>query len=219
MNRWFLCAALALAAPGLAGAANFESMQIELVVGGIGGDTAGQAIELRMRVMDQGQVQQARLIVVDANGANPIVVADLAQPVANAAQGDRVLVATAKFRQQQLVAPDVIATNAIPAAYLAGGKLIYAADDGSIYWSVCWGTYNGPTTGLTTNDADGVFGPCAAGALPSAGLTALKFKNNETAPSTNNAADYAITASTAIFHNNARNSAGLQAPLLSDGFE
>lgn len=218
MNLRFLLT-LALALPGCVFAANFELMQVEQVVGGINGDVAEQAVELRMRAASQGQVQAARLIVVDANNANPVVVADLTQAVTNAAQGDRVLIATSKFRQQQLVAPDVIATNPIPASYLAGGKLVYAADDGSIYWSVCWGTYAGPTTGLTDNDADGVFGPCVAGALPSSGLVSLKFKNNETAPSTSNAADYAVTASTAIFHNNGRNSAGLQSPLLVDGFE
>jgi len=199
--------------------ADFTLMQVESVIGGIDDDVAEQAIELRMRAAGQGQVQLARLSVVDANGANPVLVVDLTQAVANAAQGDRVLVATRRFAQQQNVAPDVIATNAIPASYLAGAKLMYTDDAGAILWSVCWGTYNGPTTGLTTNDADGVFGPCEPGALPSATLQALKFANNETAPSTNNAADYALTASTAIVHDNARNSAGLQAPLLSDGFE
>jgi hypothetical protein len=216
-NRLWLAAAL-LSLPGVA-SASFHFMQIEQVLGGINGDTTEQAIELRMRSGFQNQVQQARLVVLDANGTNPVIVVDMANAVTNNAQGDRVLIATAGFAQQQLVTPDFIATNPIPASYLAGGRLLFQDDFGTIYWSVCWGSYIGATTLSTTNDADGNSAPCEPGDLPSTTLQALKFAGNETAPSTNNAADYATTASTAIFHNNARNSAGLAVPLLSDGFE
>ena len=43
-------------------------------------------------------------------------------------------------------------------------------------------------------------------ALPSGSLQALQFQGPADAPSTNNAADYAITAGAAVFTNNARTS-------------
>ena len=218
---FFAPAAALLALPGTA-FASFHLMQIEQVTGGVLGDQTQQAIQLRMRSAFQNNVQFARVVVVDAAGANPVIVVDMGNMVTHNAQGDRVLIATAAFAQQQNATPDFTATNPIPASYLAGGKLMFT-DDGmipTIYWSVCWGTYTGSTTGSATNDADGTFGPCEPGALPSADLTALKFQNNETALSTNNAADYALTPGPATFTNNAGTPFILtEPPLFADGFE
>jgi hypothetical protein len=75
-----------------------------------------------------------------------------------------------------------------------------------ISWSVCWGgaAYTGSTTGvISDNEFDGELGPCFSGPLPSAGTTALQFTGPATAPSTNNQADYSVTAGSAVVTNNA----------------
>ena len=77
-------AGAALAAPAERASASFHFMQIELAMGGVEGDTSQQAVQLRMRSSGQNQVQNAQLIVVDAAGANPVVLIDFASPVANA---------------------------------------------------------------------------------------------------------------------------------------
>jgi hypothetical protein len=53
-------------------------MQIEQAIGGVQGDTALQAIQLRMRISGQEVVSKARIRAWDANGANPILIVDMA---------------------------------------------------------------------------------------------------------------------------------------------
>ena len=83
--------------------------------------------------------------------------------------------------------------------------LTFESDGGIIYWRVSWGgaAYTGATTGSLTNDGDGQFGPAFAGPLPTGSGQALQFGGAAGAASTNNAADYALTAGPAIFTNNA----------------
>ena len=76
--------------------------------------------------------------------------------------------------------------TAIPASYLAAGRLAYLKPGfqmGNVLWSVSWGgaSYTGPNTGLTTNDADGNFAPPFAGVLPSSSTVALQFTGAATA--------------------------------------
>ena len=59
------------------------------------------------------------------------------------------------------------------------------------------------------NDADGNFAPPFAGALPSTSTSALHFNGVASAMSTNNAADYSVTAGAATFTNNAGDSTSL----------
>jgi len=205
-----LCAFAALILPVSAARASFHIMQIEQVIGSVNGDVTKQAIQLRMRTSFQNQVQNARLIAWNAAGTNPVILATFPGPVANFDTGDRVLVCSANFLSSTTptTVADRIMTNLIPASYLTAGRITFEDNFGTIYWMVCFGGagYTGPTTGSFTNDADGNFGPAWPGPLPSPGVQALRFTGAATAPSTNNAADYALTAGAAVFTNNARNS-------------
>jgi len=110
-------------------------MQIEQVIGGVDGDTSAQAIQLRMRAAGQNLVSNARLIVRDAAGLNPIVVKDMTSNVANSSAGDRVLIVSSNFVSQTSpdVSPDFVLTQTIPASYLAAGRLTFEDDFGTIY--------------------------------------------------------------------------------------
>jgi hypothetical protein len=209
-------AMLALALPGAPALASFHLMQIEQVIGGVSGDVSQQAVQLRMRAGGQNLVQFARIRVRDAAGANPILLLDFTAQVPNGVLGDRVLVASEDFALRQGPAPDFVMTGAIPPAYFAGGQLSFEADGGDVLFSLCWGSYTGPTTGTTDNDADGQFGPCVPGPLPSSTRSALAFLGSASAPSTSNAADFASTPAAASFTNNARATATLVLPPFAD---
>jgi len=188
--------------------ASFHFMQIEQVIGSVNGDATAQAIQLRMRSAFQNQVQQARLRVFDAAGANPITLIDMAASVPNSAAGSRVLIASSNFANytSPAVVPNFTMTNLIPESYLAAGSLVFESDVGpTVYWRLSWGgaTYTGSHTGNVANDANGNFGPAFGAALPGAGLTALRFNGASNALSTTNAADYSITVGAATFVNNA----------------
>jgi hypothetical protein len=210
-------AVLALASPAHA---TFHLMQIEQVIGGVNGDTTRQAIQLRMRTGSQNFVQSGQLVAWDATGANPIVVANLNSAVANGAGGDRVLILSANFPTGP--APDFTMTNLIPASYLAAGKLTWETDGApgtQIWWALAWGgsNYTGTNTGVATptgNDADGNFNPPFAGPLPSSGTMAVRFTGAASALSTNNAADYQVTAGAATFTNNAGQSGTVPVELM-----
>lgn len=208
MKRFsLLIAALIIAAsPAFA---TFHLMQIEQIIGGVNGDTSAQAIQLRGRAAGQDLVSQGKLVVFDATGSNPITL-DLTSNVANGVLGDRILIATPNFASHTTPAavPNFMFTSLIPASYLAAGSLCWESDTGMILWRVSWGgaSYTGPTNGQITNDADGQFGPAWPTALPSGNLTSLQFKNAANALSTNNTNDYRVSASPAVFVNNARTS-------------
>jgi hypothetical protein len=191
-----------------AGATSFELMQIEQVIGGVDGDPTAQAIQLRMRAGAQNLVSQAKLVVYDAAGLNPITIVDLTTDAANAASGDHVLIASGRFAYytSDPLAADFTMTNLIPTNYLAAGRLAYQGDDGTNYWSVSWGgaSYTGANTGSTLNDADGNFGPPFTGPLPTNVESAVLFTNSETALSRSNVVDYVLTAGAAVFSNNLR---------------
>ncbi len=106
-------------------------------------------------------------------------------------------------------------TNLIPASYLAAGKLTFESDAGLVYWSLAWGgaSYSGTNTGQTDNDADGNFSPPFAGPLPSPAPGPCDSPARPADPSTNNAADYALTAGSAVFTNNAGTSGTRRCPL------
>jgi len=89
MARFVILCAVSLAATGVASPAraSFHLMQIEKVIGGINGDAAAQAIQLRMRSAFQNQVQRSRLVVRNAAGENPIVVIDMSSSVSNGSGG------------------------------------------------------------------------------------------------------------------------------------
>src|SRR5258706_432661 len=202
-----LVAALVLAGAAQTSWATFHLMQIEQVIGGVNGDTTAQAVQLRMRSFGQNLVSGARLVAYDAAGANPVVVIDFSSDVTHGSTGDRVLITSANFAPYTsgTLVSDFTMTNPIPASYLAAGRLTYERDTGGILWSVSWGgtNYNSATTGTIDNDADGQFGPSVDGDLPSSDLRALKFQGAATALSSNNQADYALTAAPSAWINNA----------------
>lgn len=210
-----------LAAVGAPARASFHVMQVERVIGGVCGDVSQQAIQLRMRAQFQNLVSGARLKAWDAAGANPVVIHDFTSNVANSVAGSRVLSGSADFDAQQNPTLDFVLTNVIPASYLPAGRLTFESDLGTIYWSLSWGgaAYTGSTTGDITNDADGNFGPSFAGPLPWTTGQALIFTGAFNAPSTNNAADYALTPAEADFTNNGGASATVTNCLFGDGFE
>ena len=183
--------------------ANFHLMQIEQVMGGVNGDTTAQAVQLRMRALGENFITGAELIVYDAAGNNPVTLITFDSAVGSGPR--RILVTTTSFSNYEAtpISADFIMTNAIPASYLAAGRLAYQMGT-TVYWSVSWGGagYTGPNTGTTDNDADGNFAPPFGGALPSNSMSALLFDGDSAALSTNNAADYSITPGAATFTNN-----------------
>lgn len=205
-------AALTLLSARPAGA-TFHVMQIEQVVGGLNGATGIQAVQLRMRTLGQNLVSNARLVVRDATGSNPVILIAFPSNVGNGAEGARVLAATAGFAAATTpsLTPDFIFTNPIPDSYLAAGTLTYEDNFGGVLWRLSWGgaAYTGPENGELTNDADGIFGPPFGGPLPSATTEALELQALATAPSTNNASDYTLTDGDAMFVNNAGESGTL----------
>jgi len=211
-----LGASLLASSPGFAVPNTFHLMQIEQVIGGVNGNMNVQAIQLRMRFAGQNLVHQARLRAWDAAGANPVLVLDIPTDVPNAAQGAHVLIVSSQFAANFPLTPDFVMTNVIPASYLAAGKLTFEDDLGTVYWSLAWGggAYTGTNTGTIDNDADGNFNPPFAGPMPSSNLQAVRFTGAASAMSTNNAADYALTAGAATFTNNAGASTTVPAELL-----
>lgn len=211
---------LALLAVAPVALASFHVMQIEQVIGGVGGNNTRQAIQLRLRNDFQNQVQFSRIRAWNAAGASPVLIVDFDTSVPGTAIGTRVLSATPGFSAGgQGPTPDFV-MDPIPAAYLAAGKLTFEDDSGNVLWSLCWGgaSYTGTNTGGFTNDSDGNFGPCFAGPLPVAAAQAVKFRNGAGSPSTTNAADYELTPGPATFTNNAGASA-LVVEFFQDGFE
>jgi hypothetical protein len=195
--------------------ASFHLMQVEQIIGGIDGDPTKQAIQLRMRSSFQNQLQLSRIVAWDAAGANPVVVCAPGASVTNHGAGVRVLIASAGFlgSTSPAAVADFTMSNLIPASYLAAGSLTFENSGGTtVYWRVSWGggSYSGSTTGAVTNDADGQFGPVFGSALPSSDTHALRFQGTATALSTNNAADYSVTADDAVFTNNAGTSFTVQ---------
>ena len=221
MPRRLVLAALVLTAPLAArpALASFHLMQIEQVIGGVGGDTSRQAIQLRMRQPAQNLVSVNRLYARDAAGQNPVLLIDFGTNVTNSASGARILAATAGFLPG--LTPDFVMTNPIPAAYLAAGKLTFESDSGDVWWSLAWGAYSGTNLGVPLanggNDADGDFNPAFPGPLPSTTQQALRFGGTSAAVSTNNAADYALTAGAATFTSNANATGTVPVELL--GFD
>jgi hypothetical protein len=193
----------------------FHFMQIEQIIGGVNGDITAQAIQLRMKSSGQNVVSNAAVRAVDATGSNQVLLEDMTTDVSNSQSGRRILLATPNFANYTsipLVADFVM--DPIPASYLAAGQVRFMDNGSTIYWSVSWGgsSFTGSTTGSTTNDIDGIFGPPVNMALPSTSLQALQFTGTATAPSTNNLAQYALTAGAATFINNAGTSFTLVAP-------
>jgi hypothetical protein len=194
--------------------ASFHVMQIEQVIGGVEGDVGAQAIQLRLRGLGQNLVSQSRVKAWDAAGLNPVIVIDMTTNVPNGQGGDRVLIGTAAFQSKlsPSIPLDFTMTAPIPPSYLAAGSLTFEDDFGTVYWRLSWGGagYTGPGTVALTNDADGNANPPFGGALPTGSLQALRFPGAFTAPSTNNAADYSVTAGASVWTNNARNPGTVQ---------
>lgn len=199
--------------------AAFHLMQIEHAIGGVCGDTTAQAVQLRMRAAGQNFVSGHNLTAYDGGGSNPVVLVAFASNVAVGAAGSRILVTSPGFQAAYGgPTPDFIMANLIPAGYLAAGKVSFEAPT---YWSLAWGgaAYTGTNTGATDNDADGNFNPPFAGVLPWTIDRSVQFQGAANAASTNNAADYALSASPVTLTNNAGASAAVSGCVFGDGFE
>ena len=205
--RSILTGTLALGLLSLPAHAGFHVMQIEEIIGGVGGNANAQAVQLRLRTGGQNIVSASRLKAWDATGANPVLLLDITTNVANSAGGANVLLTTPAFNTLMSGVPgyatDFTLAQPIPASYLSGGKVTFEDDGGTIYWSVAFGAYTGSNLGNTTNDADGNFGAPFASPLPTGGLQGIRFTGAFGAASTTNVADYALTPSPATVRNNA----------------
>lgn len=189
--------------------AAFHLMQIEQIIGGVNSDANAQAIQLRLRSGGQSLVSNARLRAWDFEGANPVLLLNIAADVANGAQGARVLLTTAAFTAGMQTgspgfAPDFTLANAIPQSYLAAGRVTFEDDFGTIYWSLAWGgaSYTGSHAGAFDNDADGNFGPAFESPLPISTRQGVIFNGLASAPSTNNEANYDLSANPATVTRN-----------------
>lgn len=200
--------------------ANHHIMQIQMVIGGVGGDTTAQAIQLRQRFAGQNLVSFARLKAYDANGLNPIILIDFTTNVPNAAGGDTILVCTNSFKSKTVpqAVPDFIMTNPIPASYLSAGRITFEFDSGNIWWSLAYGgaSYLGSNAVDLTNDSDGNAGPPFAQALPTAGTSAIQYNGPASGASTTNAANYIVSPGAAVVTNNARVSFTVKLPCPGD---
>jgi hypothetical protein len=214
--------------------AAFHVMQVEEVIGGVNGNAAAQAIQLRMRSSGQNLVSNARLWAADAAGANRVLLLDIASNVSNSASGAHILFATSAFTSQMInngtptFTPDFTLASAIPKSYLNAGRLTFEDDGGSVatpgtvYWSLSWGgsSYTGSNTGNTTNDADGNFGPAFGSALPTSIRQGVLFTGAATAASTSNVANYAFTTNPATVTKNSGTSfTVVAAPFLSGDYK
>ena len=191
--------------------ASFHIMTIEQVIGGVQGNTNAQAIQLRMRLAGQNEVGgAARLVVRDAAGANPVTIIAFATDAADGTALRRILIASPQFITNQMppgVVPDFTMTNLIPPAYLAAGSLTFEdVVTNGVLWRLSWGGagYTGSNAGTLDNDGDGDFGPPFGGALPSTTNQALLFTGPAGGSSTTNLLQYAVTAGSAVFENNAQ---------------
>ncbi|MFI5317764.1 MAG: hypothetical protein ACHQ6T_18830 [Myxococcota bacterium] len=208
--RWIVLGLMLLPQPALAA---FHIMDIDQVIGGVGGDTTAQAVQLRMRQTLQNNLHGlGALRVYDAAGLNPVVLTIFPMPPPNPASGSctPILISTAAFnaKTNPATVPDYAMDNPIPPAYLAAGSLAFESLSGSpptTYWRVTWGDggYTGSqgvagAVNFTSTSASPAFGS----ALPSSGTQALKFTPAACPLGTNNAADYAVTAGAAVFNNN-----------------
>ena len=141
MNTRFACSLITLLGVLTlkpAAYATFHLMQIEQIIGSVAGDTTAQAIQLRMRSLtdDQNFVSNARLVVLDAAGLNPITVVDYGQPMSRiGAVGYHVLLASANFPSHTTptTVPDFTMANLIPASYFAAGSLLLESDAGTSF--------------------------------------------------------------------------------------
>lgn len=203
--------------------ATFHFMEIEKVIGGVGDDPTAQAIQLKMRTVNQQFLGSARLVVTDATGSNPITLINFASNVVGGTCRE-ILIASASFPSKTTppAVPDYTLTSLIPASYLAAGSLEFQGVVGGVtYWRVSWGgaSYTGPGTVSVANDADGNANPPFGSALPSSGAQALEKQTACPSASTNNAADYAITAGQSVFTNNAGSSQTVPVQLQSFSVE
>lgn len=209
------------AAPASRCLASYHFMQIEKIVAGVNGDTSAQAVQLRMRVASQGQLDRGKLVAFDAAGENPVVIIDFQNTVRNASAGDRILVNTISMRAY--TDPPAVETftmeRPIPDSYLAAGSLIFVNDEETlVVWRISWGgaAYTGSTAGAMTNDEDREFGPPIDGPLPIDGLQVLEFLGDFDAKSTSNVADYQLSAEPGTLTNNSAETFTLIVPDCDD---
>ena len=189
---------------------NFYLVQIEQVIGGIGGDTSAQAVQLRLRANGILDLEWAKILAWDSAGENPITLIEFDESadtqIQNHLVGYRILIASPNLANHTgtRLSPDFTLANLIPESYLTAGRITYEDDFGTTHWSLSFGgdAYTGPTTGSGYNDDDGDFGPAYDGPLPSDGVQALLFQGDYDDLHTTNQDDYLITAGPAVFTNN-----------------
>ena len=88
----FACASLTSGA-----SAGFHVMQIEELIGGVGGNTNAQAIQLRMRVGGQNIVSASRIRAWNASGGGPVLLLDMTTNVPNSSAGANILITSSAF--------------------------------------------------------------------------------------------------------------------------
>src|SRR5262245_37522426 len=98
MNCKLFAAASALGIFTVSAPAAFHVIQIEQVIGSVGGNPLAQAVTLRFRGGGQIFLGPTRIVSFDANGLNPLVLFDFTDDFGgNAEYADRILLTTPAF--------------------------------------------------------------------------------------------------------------------------
>lgn len=184
---WLLPASSAFAA--------FHLIQIEEIIGGINGDTTEQAIQLRYQFGDQNAIANFRVRYWNSTGTVATTLFTFPSAISSTPSkptGTNILLASTAFNSLMSSVPgyssDFTLTSTIPANILAGGKLTFETDTGSIIWSVAFGAYTGTNTGVY-NDTD--FGGATV-AIPTDSMKGIHFTAAAGTASTTNAAQYSV---------------------------
>lgn len=211
VSRRALAGVLAMLAATPA-SATFHLMQIERVVGGVGGDPAAHAIQLRMRSSHQGELEPSRLVSYDANGVNPIVLFDFVSSVPDDETGSTVLVISEDMADHldPEIEPDFVMARAIPRDRLTAGSLTFETDDGTtIVARLSWGgsAYDGPDDVSSFNDDNDSAGAPLTGPLQTTGTRGYVIELAAGSRTSSNATDYTVLTRDVTLTNNAGESA------------
>lgn len=180
---------------------SFHLVEINKILVGYNGNTNIQAVELKMILGAENLVAGTSIAVYDSTGALKSTLGTFAGNVTNALAGERILCATAAFRDAFGITPDLLLT---PGLAMVTGQVAFEKPTCRIN-TVAYGNVPVPLTGTTS-----------ASPLPPQGASALvRIADNATIPSCpqaeNSAAKFQLrgagSSTPFVFQNNARDTA------------
>jgi hypothetical protein len=192
-------------------------VQIEMVMGSVGGDPGAQAVQLRIQQAGDNALAGMTVVAYDASGANPVTICTIPSNVSNGALGARVLLCSSALvrRLAPSITPDFLLSTPIPASYLAAGSLTLdmPGDGVGPLWRLSWGgaAYSGSGAVEAINDLDGDCNPACPSTIDDVAGRGVKFKFGPGTPSTTSANDYAPNHGAVKVWNNAGDKANVHA--------